>query len=55
MSQNDKWSSLERKDCITSLNDCLIKHIKVDSKPFKTVLSTYSYDFKPGGSTPANG
>ncbi|MGC2048439.1 MAG: hypothetical protein WA635_07500 [Gallionella sp.] len=51
MSQNDRWSSLERKDCITSLNDCLIKHIKVDSKPFKTVLNTYSYDFKPGGST----
>jgi hemerythrin-like metal-binding protein len=48
LSQNDKWSSLEKKSSIKSLNDCLIQHIKVDSKPFKTVLDTYLYDFKPG-------
>jgi len=51
LSQNDKWSSLERKSSIKSLYDCLIQHIKVDSRPFKIVLDTYLYDFKPGGST----
>lgn len=47
MSQNCKWSMLERKDCIDSLNGCLIQHIKEDSKPLKIVLDTYLYDFKP--------
>lgn len=51
ISQNNKWSSLEKKNYIKSLNDCLIQHIKVESKPFKTVLDTCLYDFKPGGST----
>jgi len=48
MSQNNKWSGVEKKDSIKSLNDCLIHHIKVDSKPFKAVLNTHLYDFKPG-------
>lgn len=47
MSQTSKWSKLERVDCIDSLNDCLIQHIKWDSTPFKKVLDTRPYDFKP--------
>ena len=47
MSKNVTWSNLERKDIIKSLNDCLINHIKIDSRQFKAVLDTYSYDFKP--------
>jgi len=46
--QNDKWSSVDRKNCISSLNDCLIRHIKVDSRPFVQVLETHAYDFRPG-------
>jgi hypothetical protein len=48
MNHNAKWSGPERKDTIKSLNDSLIQHIKVDSMPFKLVLDTYPYDFKPG-------
>jgi hemerythrin-like metal-binding protein len=47
MSQTSKWSKLERKECINSLNDCLIQHIRWDSAPLKKVLDTHSYDFKP--------
>jgi len=46
--QNDKKLNLERKNSIKSLNDLLIQHIMVDSKPFKMVLESHSYDFKPG-------
>lgn len=46
MSKNVMWSNLDRKDIIKSLNDCLIYHINIDSRPFKAVLDTYSYDFK---------
>jgi hemerythrin-like metal-binding protein len=47
LSQNSKWSSLERKESIKSLNDRLSQHIKVDSRPLKIVLDTHLYDFKP--------
>ena len=47
MSQNGKYSKLERKDCIDSLNGFLIQHIQEDSKPLKIVLGTHLYDFKP--------
>jgi hemerythrin-like metal-binding protein len=47
MNQKSKWTQLERKDCIDSLNDCLIQHVKWDSAPFKKVLDTHPYDYKP--------
>jgi len=47
ISQNGNLSKLERKVCIDSLNELLIKHIKNDSKPLKEVLDTHLYDFKP--------
>jgi len=46
-SQNSKWSSLEKKESIKSLNDCLFRHVNVDSRPLKIVLDTHLYDFKP--------
>ena len=47
MSQNDRWSGMEKKNSIKLLNDCLMRHINVDSRPFKIVLDTCLYDLKP--------
>jgi hemerythrin-like metal-binding protein len=47
MNKEGDWTKFERDDCIDSLNDCLIQHIRWDSAPLKKVLDTYSYDFKP--------
>jgi hemerythrin-like metal-binding protein len=47
MTHTGNWSTLERKECIESLNDSLIQHVKWDSKPLKKVLDTLSYDFNP--------
>jgi len=47
ISQNGKFSKLERKVYTDSLNELLIQHIKVDSKSLKVVLDTCFYDFKP--------
>jgi len=45
--QIGKHSNIERLDFINSLSDLLVQHIKVGSKPFKKILDTYLYDFKP--------
>ncbi len=41
------WSKHEEKDYIDSLSYCLIRHIRNDGRPFKAVLDTHFYDFKP--------
>ena len=46
ISQNIKLSEIERKVCIDSLYELLIRHIKCDSKSFKLVLDAYLYDFR---------
>jgi len=43
--KNGAWSEFEEKGCIDSLKNCLIRHIKEDSKPLKIVLETHFYDF----------
>lgn len=43
--KNGAWSEFEKKGCIDSLRNCLIRHIKEDSKPLKIVLETHFYDF----------
>jgi hemerythrin-like metal-binding protein len=47
MNQYHKFSDLERKHFIDSLNGCLIQHIQDNSRPLKVVLDNYVYDFKP--------
>lgn len=47
MAKNGMWPKLDKGYCAYYLRDFLIQHIKVDSKPLKTVLNTCLYDFKP--------
>lgn len=47
LAKNGMWSELENGCFIHSLRDCLIQHIKVDSRPFQMVLNTCLYDLKP--------
>lgn len=44
---NGVWSKLE-EDFIFILKECLMQHIQVDGSPFKAVLSSQKYNFKPG-------
>ncbi len=58
MTRNGMQSKLEKEGYINSLRNCLIRHIKMDAEPFKLVLDTYLYDFKPdcaGGDTVLHG
>lgn len=45
--KNNRRSKSEEKDYINYLRDRLARHIKEDGKPFKAVLNTQFYDFKP--------
>jgi hemerythrin-like metal-binding protein len=45
--KNGMWSRDEGKYYADTLMSYLIKHIKVDDKPFKAVLDTHFYDLKP--------
>jgi hemerythrin-like metal-binding protein len=47
MNLSSLHSFFDRKDCVDSMNNYLILHIKEDSKPFKLVLDSQSYDFHP--------
>ena len=47
INKNGAWSKYHEKNYIDSLRDCLIQHIKEDAKPFRIVLDTHLYDFKP--------
>lgn len=44
---DNRSSEFEKKDCISYLRDCLIRHIKEDGEPLKMVLDTHFYDFNP--------
>lgn len=43
--KNGAWSEFEKKGCIDSLQNYLIRHIREDSKPLKIVMETHFYDF----------
>lgn len=47
MAKNGMWPKLDKGYCTHYLRDFLIQHIKLDSKPLKTVLDTCLYDLKP--------
>jgi len=47
MMKNGMWSKSEEEDFICFMKDCLVRHIKEDSKSFKAVLDTQYYDFRP--------
>ena len=48
MEQYRKQSRIDRKLFIDAMNNCLVRHVQEDSKPFTVVMGKYLYDFAPG-------
>ncbi|MDD2914807.1 MAG: hypothetical protein PHP70_05755 [Gallionella sp.] len=47
IAQNYERQKYNGNSCVKNLMDCLIQHIREDSRPLKIVLDMNFYDFKP--------
>ena len=47
VAKSGTWSSKDGDTYINSVNDCLVNHVVLESKPLKNVLDTYLYAYEP--------